>query len=247
LKELEFVEKYAVAFNLGMIGALIVALIIYNCSMAFNGTWAMAPVSSGIGFKDLRVLLGLLIVVQGFEISHYLGDVHPAGQRIATMRIAQLLSTAIYLLFISLATVLFHEGLGADVTAIIEMTKPVAAVLPFLLALAAIGSQFSAAVADNEGAGGLIEDITEKKVSIRSAYFLILLVTVVLTWLSDVNEIIAYASRAFALYYTMQCIVAWIVAWEKRTLHRRKPRLVLFAFLAAMCFLVFALGLPSGE
>lgn len=247
LKELEFVEKYAVAFNLGMIGALLVALIIYNFSRAFDGTWALAPVSSGIDFKDLRVLLGLLIVVQGFETSRYLGDVHPAGMRIATMRLAQLLSTGIYLLFIALATVLFHDGLGADVTAIIGMTKPVAAVLPFLLALAAIGSQFSAAVADNEGAGGLIEDITEKKVSIRSAYFLILLVTVVLTWLSNVNEIIAYASRAFALYYTLQCIVAWIVAWKETALRRRKPRLVLFAFLAVICFLVFALGLPSGE
>ena len=62
------------------------------------------------------------------------------------MRNAQLMSAAIYVLFISLATVLFHDGLGADVTAIIGMTKPVAGVLPVLLSVAAIGSQFSAAV-----------------------------------------------------------------------------------------------------
>ena len=82
---------------------------------------------------------------------------------------------------------LFHDGLGADVTAIINMTKPVAIVLPFLLMIAAIGSQFSAAVADNEGAGGLIEDITHHKVPMRYAYLLILLVTVTLTWETDVN------------------------------------------------------------
>jgi len=245
LKELESVEKYAVSFNLGMIGALIAALVIYNLHNVLDGTWALPSISSAINFKDIRVLLGLLIVVQGFETSRYLGDQHPAGQRIATMRVAQLTSTGIYLLFIALATVLFQEGLGADVTAIIGMTKPVAAILPVLLAVAAIGSQFSAAVADNEGAGGLIEDITHRKVSIRYAYLFILIVTVVLTWSVNVNEIIAYASRAFALYYTMQCLVAWVIAWQERELSRRRQRLALFALLAVMCFLVFALGLPS--
>jgi hypothetical protein len=246
LKELEAVEKYAVAFNLGMIGALLVSLAIYNVHMVLGGTWALPSISSVIDFHDLRVLLGLLIVVQGFETSRYLGDEHPAEQRIATMRAAQLVSTAIYLVFIALATVLFHDGLGADVTAIIGMTKPVAVVLPVLLAVAAIGSQFSAAVADNEGAGGLIEDITQRKVPIRYAYLLILMVTVVLTWSTNVNEIIAYASRAFALYYTLQCVVAWFVAWQMKDLHRRPLHLVTFAFLAVICFLVFALGIPSG-
>jgi len=169
LKELEAVEKFAVAFNLGMIGALLVGLAIYNLRMFFEGTWALPSISSVIDIHDLRVLLGLLIVVQGFETSRYLGDEHPAEERIATMRAAQLVSTMIYLLFIALATVLFHDCLGADVTAIIGMTKPVAVVLPVLLAVAAIGSQFSAAVADNEGAGGLIENITEHKVSNRYA------------------------------------------------------------------------------
>jgi hypothetical protein len=246
LKELEAVEKYAVALNLGMIGALLVSLTIYNVRMVLGGTWALPSISSVIDFHDLRVLLGLLIVVQGFETSRYLGDEHPPEQRIATMRAAQLVSTVIYLLFIALATVLFHDGLGADVTAIIGMTKPVAVVLPVLLAVAAIGSQFSAAVADNAGAGGLIEDITHRKAPIRYAYLLILLVTVGMTWSTNVNEIIAYASRAFALFYTLQCIVAWVVALQEQNLERRPLRLVTFAFLAVMCFLVFALGIPSG-
>ena len=246
LKELEAVEKYAVAFNLGMIGALLVGLAVHNIHMVVGGTWALPSISSVIDFHDLRVLLGLLIVVQGFETSRYLGDAHPPEQRIATMRAAQWMSTVIYLVFIALVTVLFHKGLGADVTAIIGMTKPVAVVLPVLLAIAAIGSQFSAAVADNEGAGGLIEDITERKVPIRYAYLLILMVTVVLTWSTDVNQIIAYASRAFALYYTLQCVVAWLVAWQMRNLSHRPLRLVTFAFLAVTCFLVFTLGIPSG-
>ena len=242
---LERLEKYAVALNLGMIGALLVGLAIYNMNLLFGGDWALPPISSAIDFKDVRVLLGLLIVVQGFETSRYLGDQHPAEQRIATMRAAQLLSAAIYLVFIGLATVLFHDKLGADVTAIISMTAPVAIVLPVLLSVAAIGSQFSAAVADNEGAGGLIGDITHHKVPMRYAYLLILLVTVALTWETDVNGIIAYASRAFALFYMLQCIVAFLVAWQLKDLPRRMPRLAGFAILALVCLLVFALGLPS--
>jgi len=141
--------------------------------------------------------------------------------------------------------VLFKGGLRADVTAIIGMSRPVAAVLPILIAMAAIGSQFSAAVADTEGAGGLIEDITERKVPLRYAYVVILLITVVLTWTVNVNEIIAYASRAFALYYTLQCVVAATVSWCDPKL-RTHARIALFGMLAMMCFLVFALGIPSG-
>ena len=174
-------------------------------------------------------------MVQGFETSRYLGDEHPAEQRIKTMRTAQLLSAAIYLVFIGLATVLFHDGLGADVTAIISMTAPVAVVLPVLLSVAAIGSQFSAAVADNEGAGGLIGDITHHKVPMRYAYLLILLVTVALTWETDVNGIITYASRAFALFYMLQCVVAFIVAWQLKDLSKRTLHLAKFALLAIMC------------
>lgn len=242
---LEGLEKYAVAVNLGMIGALLVGLAVYNANLFVSGDWALPAVSSEIDFHDARILLGLLIVVQGFETSRYLGDEHPAEQRVATMRTAQLLSAAIYLLFIALATVLFRDDVGADVTAIVEMTKPVAIVLPVLLSIAAIGSQFSAAVADNEGAGGLIGDLTHHKLPTRYAYLLILLVTVALTWETDVNGIIAYASRAFALFYMLQCTVAFIVAWQTKNLPRRTYQLASFALLATMCLLVFALGLPS--
>lgn len=243
---LENLEKYTVALNLGMIGALLVALAIYNIRLWAEGTWKLPDVSTGVDFHGMRVLLGLLIVVQGFETSRYLGDEHSPEVRVATMRSAQLLSTAIYVLFVALATVLFRSDLGSDVTGIIRMTTPVAMVLPVLLSIAAIGSQFSAAVADSEGAGGLIEDITKHKTPIRYAYLLILAVTLLLTWETNVNEIIAYASRAFALYYTLQCVVACIVAWHLTDLPRRVQRMVTFAALAILCLLVFALGVPSG-
>lgn len=244
LDKLGRIEKYAVSFNLGMIAALLVALAIHNLDAFRTGSWALPDVSSTIDLTDLRVLLGLLIVVQGFETSRYLGDLYPADQRIATMRWAQILSSVIYLVFIGLATVLFRGDLGADVTAIMTMVAPVAAILPGLLAVAAIGSQFSAAVADSEGAGGLLEDVTHRKLPVRYAYALIMLVTLALTWETDVNAIIAYASRAFALFYALQGVVAYLTA---RKLKTRQP-LAEFRFLAvaALCLAVFLFGVPSG-
>ena len=228
-----------------MIGALLVALVCYNGQLVVGGEWGLPDVSSEINFQDVRILLGMLIVVQGFETSRYLGSNHSATERIQTMRWAQLLSGAIYLVFIGLVTVLFHDGFGSDVTAIVHMTQPVAVVLPMLIAIAAVGSQFSAAVADNEGAGGLLEDITKKRLPMRYGYLLILLVTLALTWETNVNEIIAYASRAFALYYALQCVVAFFMAYRVKSLPKRELRLCQFAVLSLICILVFALGLPA--
>ena len=72
------------------------------------------------------------------------------------------------------------------------------------------------------------------------------MVTIALTWETDVNQIIAYASRAFALYYVLQCVVAFIVAWQKHDVARRSLKLATYAFLAVACSLVFVLGIPSG-
>ena len=246
LAELGVVEKYAVSLNLGMIAALLVALAVYNAQLLLTGNWALPAISSDIDFNDMRVLLGLLIVVQGFEASRYLGDEFPAEQRIATMRKAQMISTVIYLVFLALVTVLFQTGIGSDVTAIVKMTKPVAVVLPLLLSVAAIGSQFSAAVADTEGAGGLIEDITARKLTMRYAYLLILAATLALTWETNVNVIIAYASRAFALYYALQCYVAFLVVRKQQDLSQRSVKLTLFPALSVICLLVAILGVPSG-
>lgn len=242
LSELEFLEKYTIALNLGMIGALLVALGIYNIELFFSGSWHLQEVSSEISLYDVRVLLGLLIVVQGFETSRYLGREHTSEERVASMRFAQLLSAGIYLVFLSLTTVLFQKGLDADVTAIIGMTAPVAAVLPLLLSISAMGSQFSAAVADTAGAGGLIEDLTRRKAPERYTYLLLLIATLALTWSTDVKQIIAYASRAFALYYSLQCAVALFLSYKESYSKGKKG---LFLLLLLACLAVFFFGIPS--
>ena len=245
LSKLEKIETYAVSLNLGMIAGLLLALVVYNLQLAMQGDWHLANIPAPIDSDDIRVLLGLLIVVQGFETSRYLGAEHPAEQRIKTMRIAQLTSATIYILFIGLATVLFHTGLDADVTAVTALMLPVAIVLPIMISIAAMGSQFSAAVADTSGAGGLVDNIIRHKLPMPYVYASIIFATLFLTWETNVNEIITYASRAFALFYFLQCLVAFLVAYKQASSKARTGRLVLFFVIALICLIVFLFGIPS--
>ncbi|NQY85858.1 MAG: hypothetical protein HRT34_14000 [Alcanivorax sp.] len=135
LDELEKFDQFAVSLNLGIILVLLVSLMVYNAKLALAGEWVLAELPVSIDYTDLRVLLGLLIVVQGFETSRYLGEDHPPEQRVRTMKRAQGISSVIYILFLLLVTVLFREGLGGDFTAIITMAAPVGAVLPLLLTI----------------------------------------------------------------------------------------------------------------
>ena len=54
-------------------------------------------------------------------------------------------------------------------TAIIDMMHLVAPILPGLLVAAALAAQFSAAVADTSGSGGLFEELTQGRISTRAA------------------------------------------------------------------------------
>ena len=47
-------------------------------------------------------------------------------------------------------------------------------------------------------------------------------------------------------YYLLQCLVAFVVAWQQKDLKQRTSRLAMFASLALICLLVFVLGIPSG-
>ncbi len=247
LKALEKLEVYAVSLNLGMIAALLVGLALHDGYLATRGQLALPPLS---GDRDLphatRVIMGLLIVVQGFETSRFLGSEHPARERALTMRRAQLIASAIYLVFVSLMLPLFDgRTLSADVTAIVSLVAPVAVVLPMLIVIAAVGSQFSAAVADDAGCAGLTRTLFSERLSSRWAYLSIGLATIGLTWLSDVLAIISYASRAFALFYALQCAVAVVTAYVRRDADGRIRVLALGTALALVSLGVAVLGVPA--
>jgi len=153
------------------------------------------------------------------------------------MRWAQWLSTAIYMAYIVLFAYVFQRGeLELNETAIVDMLGIVAPVLPGLLVAAALSAQFSAAVADTGGSGGLISELTRDRVSARMAYIALAIIGLVLTWSLNVFEIISYASRAFAIYYALQAGIASVGAW-------RSGRLPLAIFYGVLALLGAAIAL----
>ncbi|MFW5489099.1 MAG: hypothetical protein ACNI3A_11900 [Desulfovibrio sp.] len=250
LKGIERVERVVVGVNLAMIAALLAGLVHFNAAAAMDGTWQLHPIAfpndSG---HIIRLVMGMLIVVQGFETSRFLGSEHPAEERIRTMRTAQLVSAAIYVVFVGLmGLVIGRTGLdnSAGITAIVNYSMVVAPILPLLLTLTAVGSQFSAATADDAGCSGLLEAILKGLIPVKFNYLAVSVAAIVITWLTDVYQIISYASRAFALFYVLQCAVAVLILRKTAPYPSSWPRAVLFGLLGLICLGVTIFGIPAG-
>ena len=180
------------------------------------------------------------MTVQGFETSRYLGSTYDHITRIRSMRIAQLLSSAIYMIYIGFVAYVFQGNeLHLEETAIIDMMKVVAPILPFLLVAAALTAQFSAAIADTSGSGGLVAELTGGLVSERQAYAVLVGIGLVFTWTVDLFAIISYASRAFAIYYGVQSAIA---AVSEHRSGGHKGKTALFASLAMLAVLIALFG-----
>ena len=239
----EKLEIYAVSVKLAVIGGLLAALVAYALSQVFNG--GISTVPGHFEVKNVPVLLGLLIVVQGFETSRFLGNAYPAELRVKTMKQAQFLSAAIYLAFFLAMTPLFGVDTGVEgVAAIVDMLAPVAAVLPIMIIIGALASQSSAAIADTLGAGGLVRDVSAKRINIRHAYLLTAVIAALVTWETDIYALITLASRCFAFYYTLQCLVAAISAYRLKQTKQAAG----FVLLSVVCALIVVFGAPvEGE
>lgn len=245
LKGLELVEMVSVSIKLSIIVALLFALFAYNLN---TGVWsADLPKSDDDILTRLRMLGGMLLIVQGFETSRYLGGAYPAEMRARTMLWAQVSSAIIYLLFVALIVpVLIYLPTGAaDDTAIIDVSGHVAWALPFLLVLAALMSQLSAGIADTVGAGGLVAEETGNRISERLAYPVLIAFSIALIWLFDIFEVVAIASRTFAFYYMMQTVIAMIVTRKLLTGRKRTVQLAWFGVLTVVLALIAIFAMPA--
>jgi len=242
-RAVEGVEVYAVSAKLAVIAGLIAGLAVFDLAGPPAETaGALTSVPGHFAWRDLPVLLGLLILVQGFETSRFLGHVYGPGLRIRTMKLAQLLSAAIYVGFFVLMTPLLGVDAGDQgAAAIVDMLRPAALVLPLLVLGGALASQSSAAIADTLGASGLLHDLSARRIAVRQTYPLIAMIAALVTWSTNVYSLITLASRFFALYYLLQCAVAAMSAL-------RRGRVALaagFAALALVCAAVTVLGTPA--
>jgi hypothetical protein len=244
LQGVERAETFTVSANLAAITALLVALGLFGTHLPPGFSWGTALAAPHqVNWNTLRFLIGLLIIVQGFETTRFMGQLYDAETRIAAMRRSQIASTLIYLAFFALTVPLYPLFTSStDVAAFIDVVGHVSPWLPFVVAGGAIASQFSAAVADSIGGSGLIAETARRHVTTCHAYVLIGAVGLLVIWGTDVVSLVALASRAFALFYAMQCTVALVVARGRKDL----PRAFLFATLAGLAFAVALLGIPAG-
>lgn len=238
---LERMEKLSVGIKLSIIAGLLVGLAWYFADRAGAGALVFTP-PAVTGWPAVTLGFGLIVTVQGFETSRYLAADYDARMRIRSMRLAQGLSTAIYLVYAALLSYVFPRGaLQLSETAIIDLMRIVAPVLPALLVAAALSAQFSAAVADTSGSGGLVSELTGGRISARLGYAILGAAGLVLTWGLNVFEIISYASRAFAAYYALQAAIAAIGLWHSRRTRLGTAGCLVLALLGLMMAL---LGTP---
>lgn len=220
---LERMEQVSVGLKLAIIAGLVFGLAVHFGQVLGERGLRFDPPQI-TGWAGVTLMGGLIVTVQGFETSRYIGSTYDAGMRIRSMRLAQWISSGIYCLYIVLLTYAFKsDQLSLDETAIIDLMQVVAPILPLLLVVAALSAQFSAAIADTSGSGGLMAEVTKGMVTERRAYALLVGVGVFLTWTANIFEIISYASRAFALYYSIQSSIAAI-----RAAHRGSARQTVF-------------------
>ncbi|MDG4718566.1 hypothetical protein [Thalassospira aquimaris] len=214
-KSLEKMEYVSVSLKLAIIAGLLVGLMGHFGHQALNDGLIFNPQKVS-GWSAITLAFGLLITVQGFETSRYLGSEYDAKTRIKSMRLAQWLSTAIYLVYILLISYVFRpDQMSSSETGIINMMQIVAPILPFLLVAAALASQFSAAVADTSGSGGLFSELSRNRISERHAYLLLAIIGIALTWSADIYAIVSYASRCFAIYYGLQAALGAVIATKR--------------------------------
>ena len=244
LNTLEIFEKYSVNFKLVIIFSMILGHLVFNINLLLINQWHLATHSHYSAQETIRQLLGILIIVQGFETSRYLGQVYSSEIRVKTMRYAQIISGTIYVLFVGTAMILFNNIHSVTEVAAIDLCRMIAPILPFLLIAAAMMSQFSAAIADTLGSAGLVSEATKNKITIKGGIIGISVIAIGLTWATNIYQIISIASKLFAIYYAAQCLIAMVLSTKLENNLRKYSNVFLFCILFLLMLLVIFFGIP---
>ena len=196
---LERLESISVTIQLCVIASLVVGLAIYGFGFLTERDIRPDFLQRGV-FTQFQMLAGALLVVQGFETSRFLGEKYSREIRVKSMRNAQLISGITYVVSVILLMPVVQDMdlVHIRLSQIIDAMAPVALILPVILIIAALTSQFSAAVADMGGGGGLLRENSHGHLSARLGYVSVAAAAIFLVWAADLLEIGALASRAFA-------------------------------------------------
>lgn len=227
------------AFNLAAVIGVVVAFIVANVQELLGGRWDLGP-SPDIGTEEIRKMIGLLAIVQGFEASRYIGVRFGAERRVSTMRLAQGVSAVVFVLFMFALLLAFLPkpvGVPEDGTAIFAVSALVGDKLPWLLLLAALGSQTSAIIGATSSRSDMLVNI---KVPRKITFPIILLPAILMVVFVDINVAVNMASRVFAAYFAIQASLAAMLAARKQSWWAVAG----FVVVALMMIGILIFGLP---
>ncbi len=241
LDELAVLEKWGLYITLFIMVLLIAGFSWYGWN-AWQSTAGIIPFKAEehTPWEVLTIVAGTLIVVQGFETPRYLGADFDAKTRIKASRWSQVISTTVYLVFIAVAMPLVHTLNGHyDDNSLIKLAGVASGLLIVPLIIAAAMSQFSAAVADTLAATGNMQEMTHGNLKAKFGTILVGGGAIALCWSADTLEILALASRAFAFYYMLQCLVAISVS-------KSMARRIAMAAIALVLGFITVFAVPAG-
>ncbi|MCB1208748.1 MAG: hypothetical protein KDK97_05455 [Verrucomicrobiales bacterium] len=239
LKKLEVLEQVALYLTLFIVLLILAAFAHFDFTAMSDQSFRLPADPNHSPWKILTIVCGTLIVVQGFETTRYLGHLYDAQTRIRASRWSQIIATAVYIPFVALAMPLAAELHGKyNDNALVAMVTLASGLLTIPLIIAAALSQFSAAIADTIAAADNLEELTRERLKVKTCYLLIAALATALTWAANTHFIIALASRAFALYYLIQCLVAISVTPQRW-------RQIAFASLAVLLLFITLFAVPA--
>ena len=227
------------AFNLAAVIGVVVVFVVANVQEMLGGRWELGP-SPDLGSEQIRKMIGLFTLVQGFEASRYIGVRFGAEERISTMRVAQVISTIVFVLFTVTLLLAFLPplpGVQEDGRAIFEVSELIGGALPWLLMLAALGSQTSAIIGATSSRSDML---VEHQVPRKITFPVILLPAVLLVILVDVNVAVNLASRVFAVYFAIQALLATLLAKRRQNWWAVAG----FVVVALVMLTILVFGLP---
>ena len=244
---LEKLEAYAMSIQLSIVAALLIGVLVYDYNFMQSGQPLTLDVQERDWVTKVFILAGILLVVQGFETSRFLGEKYNTEIRVKSMRTAQLISGALYIIsVIALLPIVQHLDLAhIQIAEIVAATGHAALILPLMLIVAAIMSQFSAAVADTVGAGSLASESSQNKLPANKGYVIASILAIDLVWTADLLELISVASRAFALYYLLQCFVAIFATRHHHNGKMLVLNLLRFGALAGILAFIVIFAIPA--
>jgi hypothetical protein len=206
------------AFNLSAVVAIVVAFGVYNIQEALGGREIFPPVDTVIDAEAFRQIIGLFAIVQGFEAARYIGGRFSGELRISTMRVAQVISSVVFVALIAFVIILFVQvDTDFSGSSIFIVADEVGDTMPWLILLAALGSQTSAIIGATMSRSDMLvsHKVLQRGISRRASFVILLLPAIALFLLADVPMAVALASRVFAAYFVLQATIAWILARRK--------------------------------